>query len=152
MVQERIFRPAAYQTTPYRRCLLSHPPSPVPVDQLRADLCLAGAADGVINRDGLGLEAFEDALHLWVIVDSEDGAPLYMKQQIAIMRPKLRRNDNPSWRNEHYAGIYARARQLGISKGEVYAIAFNRLGVQVVSLTKLGEQNLKKLYQIIMAM
>lgn len=76
----------------------------------------------------------------------------YMTQQIAIMRPKLRRNDNSSWRNEHYKGIYARARQLGISKGEVYAIAFDRLGVQVISLTKLGEQNLKKLYQIIMAM
>lgn len=81
-----------------------------------------------------------------------DAAIAYMTQQIAIMRPKLRRNDNPAWRNEHYKGIYARARQLGISKGEVYAIAFDRLGVQVVSLTKLGDQNLKKLYQIIMAM
>lgn len=76
----------------------------------------------------------------------------WLKQRIAIMRPKLRRNDNASWRNEHYTGIYAKARELGISKGEVYAIAADRLGVRVTSLTKLGEQNLKHLYQIVMAM
>lgn len=76
----------------------------------------------------------------------------WLTQQIAIMRPKLRRNDNTLWRNEHYKAIWAKARSLGMSKGEVYALVRDRLGVQIISLTKLGEQNLKKLYNIIMSM
>ena len=81
-----------------------------------------------------------------------DQAIAWLTQQIAIKRPKLRRTDNTSWRNEHYKAIWAKARQLGFSKGDVYALVLERIGVQVVSLTKLGEQNLKKLYNIIMAM
>ena len=81
-----------------------------------------------------------------------DDAIAWMKLQIARTRPKLRRTDNQSWRNELYAAIYARARELGISKGEVYAIVHDRLGKRVTSLKQLGEQNLKKLYNIMMAM
>jgi len=81
-----------------------------------------------------------------------DHAIGWLTQQVAIMRPKLRRTDNASWRNSLYTPIWAKARALGKSKGEVYAIAEERLGVKVSSLTKLGEQNLKKLYNILMAM
>ena len=81
-----------------------------------------------------------------------DDAIAWMKQQIARSRSKLRRTDKQSWRNEHYAAIYARASELGISKGEVYAIVHDRLGKRVGSLKQLGEQNLKKLYNIIMSM
>ena len=81
-----------------------------------------------------------------------DDAIAWMKQEIARTRPKLRRSDNHSWRKELYAAIYARARELGISKGEVYSIVHDRLGKRVSSLKQLGEQNLKKLYNIMMAM
>lgn len=81
-----------------------------------------------------------------------DDAIAWMKQQIARSRSKLRRTDKQSWRNEHYAAIYARAGELGIPKGELYAIVHDRLGKRVGSLKQLGDQNLKKLYNIIMAM
>lgn len=81
-----------------------------------------------------------------------DQAIAWLTQLIAINRPKLRRTDNMSWRKEHYKAIWAKARQMGFSKGDVYAIVLDRIGVNVISLTKLGEQNLKKLYNIIMAM
>lgn len=81
-----------------------------------------------------------------------DSAISWLTQKIAILRPKLRRKDNDSWRKEHYAAIWARSKQLGMSKGEVYALAQDRLNTQIVSLTNLGERNLKKLYQIIMAL
>jgi len=81
-----------------------------------------------------------------------DAAIAWMSQRIAIMRPKLRRNDNDAWRKEHYTAIWARARERGMSKGDVYAIVLDRLDVQVASLTNLGERNLKKLYQIMMAL
>ena len=80
-----------------------------------------------------------------------DDAIAWMKQQIARSRSKLRRTDSQSWRNELYTAIYARARELDLSKGEVYAIVHERLGKRVGSLKQLGEQNLKKLYNIMMA-
>ena len=46
----------------------------------------------------------------------------------------------------------ARARQFGIPKREGYAIVHDRLGKRVSSLKQLGEQILKKLYNIMMAM
>ena len=44
----------------------------------------------------------------------------WLRQRIAMNRPKLRRTDNKNWRNEHYSAIWARARELGYSKGDVY--------------------------------
>jgi hypothetical protein len=81
-----------------------------------------------------------------------DAAIAWLTQRIALLRPKLRRNDNDAWRKEHYTAIWARARERGMSKGDVYAIVLDRLDVQVASLTNLGERNLKKLYQIMMAL
>ena len=47
---------------------------------------------------------------------------------------------------------FGRARALGISKGEVYAIVHDRLGKRVSSVKQLGEQSFKKLYKIMMAL
>ena len=75
----------------------------------------------------------------------------WMKIEIAKNRSKLRRTDKTTWRNELYKGIHARARELGMSKGELYALANDRLSKNITSLKQLGERNLKKLYNIIMA-
>ena len=74
----------------------------------------------------------------------------WLQQQIAINRPKIRRADTQSGLNDHYKGIWAKARELNMPKGEVYALVKERLEKQVVSLKQLGERDLKKLYQIIM--
>lgn len=79
-----------------------------------------------------------------------DAAISWLKQQSALNRPKLRRTNNPKWRTELYTAIWARSKQLGLSKADVYQIVQDRLGKQVVSLKSLGEQNLKSLYTIIM--
>lgn len=79
-----------------------------------------------------------------------DEAISWLQQQSAIKRPKIRRGDNDAWRKELYKAIWARARQVGISKGEVYALALYRLGKRVTSLKQLGEQNLKALHGIVM--
>lgn len=75
----------------------------------------------------------------------------YMQQEIAKLRPKLRRRDNEAWRKEHYSGIWARAKQLGYDKAWVYGLVEEKIGKKIESLTALGEQDLKKLYTIIMA-
>jgi hypothetical protein len=79
-----------------------------------------------------------------------DEALSWIKQQSAIKRTKIRRTDNTKWRNELYGAIWARARNLNLSKGEVYNIVYTNLEKRVSSLTQLGEQNLKKLHSIIM--
>lgn len=80
-----------------------------------------------------------------------DDAVSYMQQEIAKLRPKLRRRDNDAWRKEHYNGIWARTKQLGHDKAWVYGLVEEKIGKKVSSLTALGEQDLKKLYMIIMA-
>jgi len=74
-----------------------------------------------------------------------------MQRQVAMLRPKLRRADNPAWRNQHYKAIWAKARELGFTKDQVYALSGDRLGKTITSLKQLGERNLKSLYNIIMA-
>lgn len=81
-----------------------------------------------------------------------DDAIAWMKQQRAINRPKIRKTDNTAWRNQHYGAINAKARELELSKGEIYALAKDRMGTQVTSLKQLSDQNLKKLYNIVMAL
>ena len=84
--------------------------------------------------------------------DQFEDAIKWLTKQEAANRPKLRRKDNPKWRNELYAAIYARAKELGLEKEDVYAIVSEKLDKEVDSLKELGEQNLEKLHGIIMRM
>jgi hypothetical protein len=74
----------------------------------------------------------------------------WMSQQAAMTRPALRRTANQSWRNELYAAIYAKGGELGMSKGDIYHFVTERTGKNIISLTKLGEQDLKAVYTAIM--
>jgi hypothetical protein len=78
----------------------------------------------------------------------------WLQRQKAISRPKLRRRNNDMWRKSLYKGIFARMRQLGIPKDDVYHIAFEHLGLNkpISSLTELGERDLSRLHQKIISM
>lgn len=76
----------------------------------------------------------------------------WLKQQAGLKRPKLRRTDNEAWRKQLYKAIWARSRQVGLSKGEVYNLVLTRLGRRVTSLKPLGERSLKQLYNIVFAL
>jgi hypothetical protein len=75
----------------------------------------------------------------------------WLRQQKAINRKKLRRPANALWRDQLYGAIYGRWRQLGFQKDEIYEFAFQRLELDkpIGSLKELGEQNLKRLYDIV---
>lgn len=81
-----------------------------------------------------------------------DQAIKWMQRQVAMLRPKLRRTDNQAWRNQHYKAIWAKARELGFTKDQVYVLSGERLGKTITSLKQLGERNLKSLYNIIMSL
>lgn len=69
----------------------------------------------------------------------------YLNQQNALKRSKTRRRNNKYWREDIYKAIYARARELGISKEELYTIVGNRFDTKITSLKELGEQKLDRL-------
>lgn len=81
-----------------------------------------------------------------------DVAISWLSQEVAKLRPKLRRRAPQAWRKEHYRAIWARAKELGLNKDEVHDLATAKLGKVVSSLTKLNQRELIKLYNIIMGM
>lgn len=83
-----------------------------------------------------------------------DNVISWLGQQKAMNRSKLRRPANTEWRKQMYGAIYGRWRQLGREKSTIYSFANERLQLkcQIQSLTELGEQNLKRLYDIVIRM
>jgi hypothetical protein len=78
----------------------------------------------------------------------------WLRQQAPQQRSKIRRKAPDEWRQQLYKSIWSKAGRLGLEKQEVYDLAFRRLALKqpLVSLKELGEQNLKKLYDIIIRM
>lgn len=87
------------------------------------------------------------------LIPSERGqeAIEWLQKQKAMQRPRLRRTDNPEWRKGMYSAIWARAKELGLTKPDVHDLANTRLRLKkpISSLTELGERNLSTLRDII---
>lgn len=81
-----------------------------------------------------------------------DEAISWLLQSRARLQPKLRRRDNTQWRNNRYKGIFARAKELGITKEQIIMIANKKFNKNIKSIKELGEQNLDKLYRYIFSL
>lgn len=95
---------------------------------------------------------FDVPSYLEIPAHQEQQAIDWLSQQKALQRPKIRRTNNAMWRGDLYPGIWARSKELGLSKADVYHLAFEKFGVKVVSLKQLGERNLKALYDHVIRM
>lgn len=78
-----------------------------------------------------------------------DEAISYLRQQGAINRSKLKRSNPQSYRNDLYAPIWAKQKELGWEKSAVYDFAFEKLDLKkpITTLKKLGPIQLKNLYE-----
>jgi hypothetical protein len=87
-------------------------------------------------------------------VECSDDAIQWLRQQVPQQRSKIRRKAPAVWQQQLYKSIWAKAGRLGLEKQEVYDLAFRRLALKapIRSLKELGEQKLKKLYDIIIRM
>lgn len=94
---------------------------------------------------------FEVVSYLEIRADQEQQAIDWLQTLKVLNRPKIRRADNTMWRNDHYKGIWSRAREAGKSKADVYQVVLDRLGKRVASLKNLGERDLKALYSYVMS-
>ncbi len=72
-------------------------------------------------------------------------ATKWLRKQIAIYRPALRKTNNEKYRNDMYKAIHARSRQLNINIHE-YATTVLETKTPVKSLKELSDTRLKKLY------
>jgi len=87
-------------------------------------------------------------------VEYGEDAIQWLRQQVPQQRSKIRRKDPKVWQQQLYKSIWAKAGRLGLEKQEVYDLAFRRLALKapIASLKELGEQKLKKLYDIVIRM
>ena len=60
------------------------------------------------------------------------------------------KNSDKVYRKERYAAIYAKARELGMSKGDVYVLFSNLFGKDIISLTKATNDEIEDLYDYLM--
>jgi hypothetical protein len=76
---------------------------------------------------------------------------IWLRKMVAINKPKLRKNNPVEWRNRNYSSIYSKIKSFGIAKEELYSIAYDKLKLKnpITSLKDLNDNNLKKLYQLI---
>lgn len=76
----------------------------------------------------------------------------WLHQQIAILRPKLRKKDNEEWRKQIYKSIYAKTKAIKFSKEDLYNFVNTKLILKnyINSITELTDKDLGKLYDIIM--
>lgn len=81
-----------------------------------------------------------------------DEAISFLKKQSAINRKKIYHKNPDMYKNELYAGIYARSKELGLSKADVFKIANDKFEKDISSLTQLSKVNLKKLYEYIFSL
>ncbi|MCB5286171.1 MAG: HNH endonuclease, partial [Candidatus Cloacimonetes bacterium] len=83
--------------------------------------------------------------------ESSDDAIKYMHLQINLARPSLRRKNPDMWKKSLYKPIYARANELGLSKGELYMLAYQKIPLKkpILSLTELTMRDLERLNNLL---
>lgn len=107
--------------------------SPKQAAKIRRLLQTLGQRDekaGLGSTYGLWMEKFKMALgitsyHL-LPLEAFDQAVSWIGQQKAITRSRLRRTDNPLWRQEHYGSIYAVTKKLKWSKAQLSDFAISK--------------------------
>ncbi len=78
----------------------------------------------------------------------EDAIKWLKKRKAYHGRPKLRLTDKTRYRKDFYKGIYARIKNLNMTKEELFVFAEEELKLKqpINSLTELSDTRLKKLY------
>lgn len=124
------------------------------IDSLAEIDALAGRPDSHSSWYSHLYRRFKVTSYKLIPVESGDDAIQWLRQQVPQQRSKIRRKAPDEWRQQLFKSIWSKAGRLGLEKQEVYDLAFRRLALKepITSLKELGEQKLKKLYDIIIRM
>jgi hypothetical protein len=90
---------------------------------------------------------FEIASYREVPAGCADEAIKLIQVEIAKSRPKIRKRNPDAWRKQFYAPIWAAAKQLGMSKTDVYSFVNEQLNARkpITSLKDLTQKQLQDL-------
>lgn len=124
------------------------------IDFLAGIDALAGRPDSHSRWYSHLYRRFKVTSYKLISVESGEDAIQWLRQQVPQQRSKIRRKAPDEWRQQLFKSIWSKAGRLGLEKQEVYELAFRRLALKepITSLKELGEQKLKKLYDIIIRM
>jgi len=124
------------------------------IDFLAEIDALAGRPDSHSRWYSHLYRRFKVTSYKLIPVESGEDAIQWLRQQVPQQRSKIRRKAPDEWRQQLFKSIWSKAGRLGLEKQEVYDLAFRRLALKepITSLKELGEQKLKKLYEIIIRM
>lgn len=92
-------------------------------------------------------KAFSVTSYKEVPLEKSDEAIQWFYKQKNMLLPKARKTSPDLWKNAHYKSIYAKWRELGYSKEELYSLAYEYLNLKtsILSLKELTQTNLHKL-------
>lgn len=123
------------------------------IDELAAIDVAAGRSDSHGKWYGSLYKTFGVTSYKTIPKYKDEDVITWLRQQTDRNMPKLRRTNNEEWRHRRYTAIYAKAIHLGLSKANVYEMAFDRLKLKkpIASLKELGEQNLDRLYRVMIS-
>lgn len=76
----------------------------------------------------------------------------FLQQYSAIKRSKLKNKSSPTLKKELIKSIQTRRNQIGMSRGQMMTIVEEKIGKKVISISKLSEASLTKLYNIIFSL
>ncbi len=124
------------------------------IDSLAGIDALAGRPDSHSSWYSHLYRRFKVTSYKLIPVEFGENAIQWLRQQVPQQRSKIRRKAPDEWRQQLFKSIWSKAGRLGLAKQEVYDLAFRRLALKepITSLKELGEQKLKKLYDIIIRM
>ena len=92
---------------------------------------------------------FEVSSYKLIPVEKFDEVILFLTNHLRKLQNKAAETSNSKWRNKYYSAIYAKCKETGLSKEQLYEMIDQYLNVTVTSLTDLTGSQLKHLYNII---
>jgi len=124
------------------------------VDSLAEIDVLAGRPDSHSGWYSRLYRRYKVTSYKLIPVEYGDDAIQWLRQQVPQQRSKIRRKAPAVWQKQLFTSIWTKAGRLGLAKQDVYDLAFRRLKLKepITSLKDLGEQKLKKFYDIIIRM
>ena len=78
-----------------------------------------------------------------------EAAVQFLDRHLTKLQTRAAETTEEKWRNKYYSAIYAKCRQTGTTKEQLYQMADQYLDVSITSLTELSGSQLKHLYNIV---
>lgn len=92
---------------------------------------------------------FDVSSYKLIPVDQFDDVIQFLSNHLRKLQIKATKASDEKWRNKYYSAIYAKCKENGTSKEELYEMVDQYLDVNICSLSELSGSQLKHLYNLV---